>query len=545
MNRIHTMRTSLTANIIGAIVLLLSVFGLIVSTLGFICFTSAFKAEYNSTTYHMADTAASLVTGDHLEDYLDGKETEEYEKTQHILDRYCQRMHVSLVYVIAVDQSDYGRFVSVFNAVNNSVDNTEYTPWELGYKRDTTNDEYRQKYKKLYEEGSLYEVIYRIHTTDGIHPHITAMVPVKNSAGETAGILCIQRPVSELYAARRPYLITIIVSTIVLAALAIRLASYYMKKEYVTPIRKISAEATRFAKENTKGEPLASVSGFREIYNLAVSIDTMEDDMVGYMKNLAAATAERERSKAELTVASSIQESTIPGDFPAFPDREDFDIYASMTPAREVGGDFYNFILIDDDHLAIFIGDVSGKGVPAALFMMVTNIMIAGRIRGGGSPAAILEEVNGMICRRNKADMFVTLWLGILEISAGRIVFANAGHDDAAVCRGGLFDLYRTKHGLVIGALPESTYTNCEIQLENGDKLFLYTDGVTEAADRNNRLFGTERMLVSLNSNKEKAPRGILEGMYIDIDRFVGDAPQFDDITMLCLELKEHTVRPQ
>ena len=171
-------------NIIGAIAFLLAVFGIIVSALGFVSFTAAFKKEYAVSTYHMADTAATLVNGDHLDAYLAGGEAEEYRRTRDYLDRYCRKMSVSLVYVIKVDTSDYGRFVSVFNAVDNSVDDTEYTAWELGHKRDTTNDEYRRKYRAMYEQTEPYETVYRQKTTDGQHPHITTMVPVKNSAGD-------------------------------------------------------------------------------------------------------------------------------------------------------------------------------------------------------------------------------------------------------------------------------------------------------------------------------------------------------------------------
>ena len=370
MNKHSKLRSSMALNVIGAIVFLLIVFGLIVSALGFVSFTNAFKNEYSTTTYHMAVTATTLVNGDHLEDYLAGRETEEYLRTRDYLDSYCDTIHVSLIYVILVDTADYGRFVSVFNAVNNSVDNSEYTPWELGHKRDTTNDEYRAKYRALYEKQSPYETVYRAKTTDGQHPHITTLVPVENSAGDVVAILCMQRPIRELHDARQPYLINVAASGLILAVIASIFAAAFIKRQLVSPIRRTVDEADRFARENTKGEPLGRISRIDELSRLAHSIDTMESDMVSYMDNLTAVTAERERIGAELSFASGIQENSIPNSFPAFPDRDDFDIFASMTPAKEVGGDFYNFFLIDHDHLAFVIGDVSGKGVPAALFMM-------------------------------------------------------------------------------------------------------------------------------------------------------------------------------
>ena len=539
MKKVDDLRSSMSVNIIGVIVLLLALFGVIVSALGFFSFTEAFKNEYSTTTYHMADTAASLVNGDHLDDYLAGKETEEYQETKALLEGYCQKMNVSLIYVIQVDTGDYGRFVSIFNQVNNAVDDSSYTEWELGFKRDTTNQEYRKKYRAMYEQTAPYETVYRNHPTDGQHPHITTMVPVKDSSGRTAAILCIQRPIRELNEARQPYLVDIALSVILLAAMASAFITSYLNKHFVEPVRTVSEEAVRFARENTKGEELGGISKFEELAKLAESIDTMETEMVDYMANLAAAAGEKERIQAELSFARNIQENSVPNSFPAFPDRTDLDIFASMTPAKEVGGDFYNFFLIDEKHLAMVIGDVSGKGIPAALFMMVTNILISDRTMMGGSPGEILSFVNNGICEHNRADMFVTLWLGILDLSTGRLSFANAGHDDAAICsRDGEFRIFRTKHNLVAGAMAGQRYKTFETVLKKGDKLFLYTDGVPEATDGENRMFTVQRMLSALNEEKEGTPRELLERVRRSVDLFVGDAPQFDDLTMLCLEWK-------
>lgn len=538
--KISRMRSSMSLNIIGAIIFLLVVFGTLVSILGFVSFTNAFKKEYSTSTYHMADTAASNVSGDYLTDYLEGRHINEYQRTKVFLDDYCHTMSVSLVYVIVVDTSDYERFVSIFNSVDNTVDNSEYVEWELGHKRNTTNDEYRAKYKALYEKEALYETVYRINPEDGSHPHITTMVPIKNIKGDVTGILCIQRPIRELKEARQPYVITIGVSTFLLALIASLLTAAFIDKQFVMPISRVTEEATRFASENTKGEPLGAISRFEVFSSLARSIDTMENDMVDYMENLTAATAEKERIGTELSLARTIQSNSIPDSFPAFPGRKDFDIYATMIPAKEVGGDFYNFFLVDDDHLAVMIGDVSGKGVPGSLSMMVTNILISERTQVGGTPAEILSFVNKRLCEHNKAEMFVTLWLGIIEISTGKVIAASAGHDDAIIYqKNGRFAQCRTKHGLAAGAFLDSAYADFEFILGKGGKLFLFTDGVTEATDTNEQMFRMEKLLEALNENKEASPQQILEGVHESVNRFVGDAPQFDDLTMLCVELKE------
>lgn len=538
MKKLRNLRSNLAFNIISAIVLLLLVFSLIVSTIGYVSFTNALKREYAQTTFHMADTAATLVNGDRIDGYLaEGGTSADYRQSKAYLDEYCEKMQVSIVYVIKVDTTDYRRFTSVFNSVGKD---TGYTPWEIGYQQDTTNDEYVQIYRDLYSGSLAYGTVYRTKNLNGAPPHITTLAPIKNAQGDVVALMCIQRPMEELREATRPYLINIAISTVLLSLVVALSSVIYIRKEFVRPLRRVTDEAHRFATENTKGEDFGAISKINEISDLAHSIDIMEVDMLRYIENLTAVTAEKERIGAELNVAKIIQENSIPNIFPAFPERNEFDVYASMTPAKEVGGDFYNFFLIDDDHLAMVIGDVSGKGIPAALFMMVINILITDRTHMGGTPAEILTSVNDSICEHNKADMFVTLWLGILEISSGKLTAANAGHDDPAVYRKGEgFEILKSKHGLVVGAMSGIKYKDFAIQLNQGDKIFLYTDGVPEATNSASKMFTLENTVKSLNEAKEQSPQGVLEHIKNSVDAFVGDAPQFDDLTMLCLELKD------
>ena len=242
-------------------------------------------------------------------------------------------------------------------------------------------------------------------------------------------------------------------------------------------------------------------------------------------------------TETELNMATEIQTSMLPSTFPAFPDRSEFDIYASMDPAKEVGGDFYDFFLIDDDHLATVIADVSGKGVPAALFMMSSKILLNDHATIGGSPAEILERVNKLVYANNKAHMFVTVWLGILEISTGRLTSASAGHEYPMINVNGKYELLKDKHGLAIGAMPNSKYKDTEITLNKGDSVFVYTDGVAEATDANNELFGTDRTLEALNAIRAGvSQKEILAGVRSAVDAFVKEAPQFYYLTMLGLK---------
>ena len=245
------------------------------------------------------------------------------------------------------------------------------------------------------------------------------------------------------------------------------------------------------------------------------------------------------RIESELNLATSIQADMLPNIFPAFPERTEFDIYATMTPAKEVGGDFYDFFLIDDDHLCMVMADVSGKGIPAALFMMASKIILANNAMMGKSPAQILTDTNTAICSHNREEMFVTVWLGILEISTGKLTAANAGHEYPVIQKpDGAFALYKDKHGFVIGGMPGLQYKEYEMILEPGSKLFLYTDGIPEATDEKGEMFGTERMLAALNEADTAAPDGVISTVRGAVDAFVKQAEQFDDLTMLCTEYK-------
>ena len=248
---------------------------------------------------------------------------------------------------------------------------------------------------------------------------------------------------------------------------------------------------------------------------------------------------QREQVTRELQMANRIQMSMLPHEFPPFPDRHEFDIFATMDPAREVGGDFYDFFLIDDDHLCLVIADVSGKGIPASLYMMNSKVVLQTIAKTGVSVDEILTRVNDALCDNNQLEMFITVWVGVLEISTGKLMASNAGHEYPAIMQAGeKFELYKDKHGLVLGGMEGMTYSEYELQLQPGDKIFVYTDGLPEATDAELNMFGTDRMLDALNEDPDAAPEQLLRNVRGAVDAFVKEAEQFDDLTMLCLEYK-------
>ena len=305
------------------------------------------------------------------------------------------------------------------------------------------------------------------------------------------------------------------------------------------PILKLSEDVRRTGDGNL--DYRSDIHSGDEIELLSTSFERMTASLRAYIDNLTRVTAEKERIGAELSIATRIQASMLPCIFPPFPNRPEFDIYAMMVPAKEVGGDFYDFFMVDEDHLAVVIADVSGKGIPAALFMMTTRTLIKTLALKGISPAQVLDEANARLCENNEADMFVTAWIGILTISSGKFVFANAGHNAPLIRRKGEgFVALKTRPGFVLAGMEGTRYHQAETVLLPGDMLFLYTDGVTEAANPQEILYGEDRLKQALEARYTKNLKEFLSGVKAELDAFADGAAQFDDITMLVLRVDKN-----
>lgn len=324
---------------------------------------------------------------------------------------------------------------------------------------------------------------------------------------------------------------------IVLILLMGILISQLVASRIVKPIEAMTDEIIEGTKSGKQFEMKKVYKTGDEIEVLAQAFDDLSKRAKKYISDITAITAEKERISTELSLATQIQYAMLPHIFPPYPERHEFDIYATMEPAREVGGDFYDFFLIDENHLCMVMADVSGKGIPAALFMMISKTILQSCAMLGISVSEILEKTNEAICSNNQVEMFVTVWLGVLEISTGTLTAANAGHEYPVIKRaGGKFEILKDKHGFVVGGLEGSKYKEYQIHLAPGDKLFVYTDGVPEATDANEDMFGIERMLSALNKDPEASPEQILKNVRSAVSAFVKDAEQFDDLTMLCAE---------
>ena len=322
---------------------------------------------------------------------------------------------------------------------------------------------------------------------------------------------------------------------------AILLAVSYVVRRFsrnlTDPLLALGKDANTIAGGNL--DYRATAKSNDEIGDLANHFNHMAESLQAYIRDLTTMTAEKERIGAELDVATHIQSSMLPCIFPAFPDRPEIDIYASMNPAKEVGGDFYDFFMVDERHLAIVVADVSGKGVPAALFMVIGKTLIKDHTQPGRDLGEVFTEVNNLLCESNSEGLFITAFEGVLDLVTGEFRYVNAGHETPFIAKKGeAFKPFKVRPGFVLAGMEDVRYRAGVLQLEPGDKIFQYSDGIPEATNSQNELYGMNRLEKVLSRTAAQGPEQILPAVKEDIDAFVGDAPQFDDITMLCLEYK-------
>ena len=473
-------------------------------------------------------------TDAYLDRFPDFSEDAQYQTTLAVLDNFLEASDVTDLY-LGMYSEEPSALIYIADPRADIGDIGSPGEWESVPEREA------EKFLNWDGTGTLYD----ISRTEKYGWMCTAGVPIRNEKGEPIAYVLADVTLTEVAEGMKSFLIQYVIAMFITMNLYAVLLSLHMKKNLVKPIRAITNAAQDYVRARQAGEAttdhfsMLNIRTGDEIENLSYVMADMERDLTVYMDNLTSITAEKERINTELDLARRIQADMLPNIFPAFPDRKDFDIYASMKPAKEVGGDFYDFFLLDDSHLALVMADVSGKGVPAALFMMISKILVQNYVMSGMSPGKVLEVLNEQICENNREEMFITIWLGVLNLETGILTACSAGHEYPILKDpDGDFKMIKDQHSFVVGGFAGQKYREYTLQMDQGSKLFLYTDGVPEATNIREELFGMERTLRALNDAKEEAPDAIIRRVDRSVEYFVGEASPFDDMTMMCIEYK-------
>ena len=522
---------SLIRPIFNAVIGLIMLLSAAIGTVGYFEFAGALKQQYMEIANGIAEYAALSMDPETLEQYLETKTADEaYNSTREQLQHTADAEDCSVIYVAKV-HTDTKEREYIYNVVSKA---SGFSPYEIGF-RDTVNDEFLKVYDSILKgETQLHNFMY---SRKG---YTTSVYPVEDADSGVVAIVGVVKNMDLLTSAKNSYICQIILIEALIAILSGVVWVVYMRRRIVVPVQQLSEAALNMVEHLEDGNsPELVVKHEDELRELADSFATMYCQVGAYIAKLETVTAEKERIGAELDVAAKIQSSMLPCIFPAFPDRNEFDIYATMDPAKEVGGDFYDFFMVDADHLAFVVADVSGKGVPAALFMVIGKTLIKDHTGLHDDLGEVFTEVNNILCASNSEEMFITAFEGVLNLKTGELRYVNAGHEIPFLCRkGGVFEPYKVRAGFVLAGMQGIRYRAGSIQLEPGDKVFQYSDGIPEAINSEKAPYGMKRLESVLAKNSEKAPSELLPLVKADVDAFVGDADQFDDITMLCIEFK-------
>lgn len=528
------------------------VFGILLSSvcgaLGYNEFSAILKRQYNDTAYEIANAAREILNPDKFDEYLStGKTDEEYSDILNKLNILAKKTNANFIYVVKVVFNSDGTldYTYIYETKPLTFD---LEPYPMGYTQYGLKKAYADGVADIMKNGG--EKMEYYSDTEATGYHTTVAVAVKDSEGTPVAMLCVEKPMTRLEEAGQTYLKAVLAGTAVTAAVFSAVYVMFLLKIIINPVLTTANEVRRFALDSIPSDALLSVKRNDEIGVLERAIGKMEKDIADYMENLASVTAERERVNTELEVAARIQASMLPSEFTGvfseFPDLNGIDISALMCPAKEVGGDFYDFFPVDGSHIAVVAADVSGKGVPAALFMAIGKTLIKDRTMSGKALDSVFGEVNDLLCGSNSEGLFITAFEGVLDLDSGEFLYVNAGHETPFIRgKNGVFKPHRIASGFVLAGMDGIKYKCGSIQLEAGDMLFQYTDGVTEASNVNNELYGEERLEAALNRNASLPPKELLLKLKEDIDAFAGNASQFDDITMICFEYKVNTAAKQ
>lgn len=532
---------------------LLPKFALSLGVLGAILTVAISVFSYQSSKWYLEDmyaqriisgskSVATLLDKDDIKAILSpgGEKSEAYKRVENMLNEIKRDSNVTYLSLVIPDEDSVTFYIdSCVEEMGDDPEGKLAYGTDILYTNAANGKEDLQKYYQIWELYLQNKGTEEPLVTDNSYGYnYTAVAPILDENGKAIAeiqyILDMQSVRNHLNSFLRDMLMISLV--IISAALLIYMLG--MEKIVINPVKKLAHFTGNIIQEGRFEKQKIEISTGDEIEELGGAVNVMIEKLEEYIENLTAVMSEKERIGAELGVATHIQSSMLPCIFPAFPDRNEIDIYATMTPAKEVGGDFYDFFMVDDRHLAIIMADVSGKGVPAALFMVIGKTLIKDHTVPGRNLGEVFTEVNNILCESNDNGMFITAFEGVLDLVTGEFRYVNAGHERPFIYRKGKgYEEYKTRVGFVLAGMENIKYKEQVIQLEVGDKIFQYTDGVTEATDKDNQLYGMDRLNSVLNLKCTAcSPEETLKLVKEDIDAFVGGADQFDDITMLCLE---------
>lgn len=528
MKRRREFKKSLIRPLFNATIGLIMLLSAAIGIAGYYEFADAIKQQYMEIANGIAENVALGIDAGELDKYLETQTAdEEYNAIRKQIQHTADAEACSVIYVAKV-HTDTKEREYIYNIVSKT---SGFSPYDIGF-RDEVGDGFMSAYDSILKgESELHNFMY---ARSG---YTTSIFPIRDEAGNVAAIVGVVKNMDLLTSVKKGYIMRIILTEAVIAVISGIFWIICLKRRIVTPIRKVSEAALNMVEHLEDGtSPEIIVKSDDEIKALADSFSKMYREVGAYIVKLGKVMAEKERIGAELDVAAKIQTSMLPCIFPPFPNRKEFDIYAAMNPAKEVGGDFYDFFMVDDDHLAFVVADVSGKGVPAALFMVIGKTLIKDHTEPGDDLGDVFTEVNNLLCASNSEEMFITAFEGVLNLKTGELRYVNAGHETPFLCRGdGVYEPFKVKAGFVLAGMEGIRYKSGSIQLEPGDKIFQYSDGVPEAINISSEQYGMERLGQTLAKNSAKTPVELLPAVKADMDLFVGDAEQFDDITMLCI----------
>ena len=547
-------RSSLAAKfIIGFLIMGIAICAVTTSR-GYSQYKSYIEKKYNDVAYDIAEIFESYMTEEEIalymemaEGYYEGvvtdeqleeiKSSSEYRNVElllHSLRAATEANDIFMVYtnpemILSYEEADAENWKPLTYVFDCYM--VEELKFDLGH-RGGFNPEFIRDIAEVMKTGKMVNNYFISESDFGYNT--SAVYPVIVD-GVAKGIICVEIPMATLESALHEYIVNAVAATITIVVVLIAVFMGYMYRNMISPIHMIAEEAEKFVENNAEiSEKLDSVKTKDEIQKLSESVLKMEIGIKEYIANITKITAEKERIGAELNVAKQIQADLLPSIFPAFPGRKEFDIFASMDPAKEVGGDFYDFFMVDEDHLVFLIADVSGKGVPAALFMVIAKTLIKNQVLKGEEPSAVFEAVNNQLCENNKEGMFVTAWMGMLEVSTGNLIYVNAGHNPPLIKgEDGIFRYLECNPCFILAGMEGIPYQQENIQLKTGDSIYLYTDGVTDTINLKEEMYGEDRLEAVLNVHKEEAPEEILTAIKKELETFAGEAEQFDDVTML------------